>query len=69
MMFFSPVWRTRPGEETQEKAWRVLLYPDLADRGCFEEDAANRPQHVHPRGSGAHISSQDSLPPGETAFM
>lgn len=60
-----PVRRTRPGEETQEKAWRVLLRSDFADCGGAEEDAAYRSEHVHPRRPGAHLSGQDALPAGK----
>ena len=58
-------WRAGPGAEAQEAARGVLLHPDLADRGGPEEDAAHRPEHVHPGGPGAHLAGQDPLPPGE----
>ena len=60
-----PVWRAGPGAEAQEAARGVLLHPDLADRGGAEEDAAHRPEHVHPGGPGAHLAGQEPLPPGE----
>lgn len=69
IIFFFSVWRTRSGEEAQEKAWGVLLHPDLADCSSSEEDAANWPQHVYARRPGAHLSSQDSLPAGKTTLM
>ena len=59
------VWRAGPGAQAQEAAGGVLLHPDLADRGGPEEDAAHRPEHVHPRGPGAYLAGQDPLPPGE----
>ena len=57
-----------PREETQEAPRGVLLHPDLADRGGAEEDAAHRPQHVHPWRPGAHLPGQDPLRPGEAAW-
>lgn len=62
--FLSVVGR-RPGKETQAASWRVLLHPDLPDRGRPEEDAAHRPQHVHPRRPGAHLRRQDTLQSGK----
>lgn len=59
------VVRWGPGEETQASPWWILLHPNLSDCCCLEEDAAHRPQHVHPRWPGAHLSGQDSLQPGK----
>lgn len=59
------VVRRGPREETQAPSRGVLLNPDISDRRCPEEDAAHRPQHVHPWRPGAHLAGQDTIQSGE----
>lgn len=60
-----PDWRAGPGEEEDEAPRRAVLHPDLPYHSGPEEDAAHRPQHVHPRGPGAHLTGQRKIQPCE----
>lgn len=62
------VWRLRAGAHQEKAAGGSLLGADLPHRGCVEEDASHRPQHVLSRGPGAHQCRQDPIFTGIVLF-